>query len=148
MIGDNRLPELAVQIRRAHADVQEAAKTAAQKMIEAGRGLIEAKELCAHGQWLPFLKEAGVHERTAQRYMKLAASNLESDTVSLLGGLNQALRFLQWRETAMHHFTNAEAAARRFEETGEGEEYLLPPIEWGMDCLDEMVRMFPAESLA
>jgi Protein of unknown function (DUF3102) len=46
-----------------------AAETAAQRVIESGQLLIEAKKRCPHGQWLAFLKEAGVNERSAQRLM-------------------------------------------------------------------------------
>jgi hypothetical protein len=42
MTGSNRLPTLAAEIRKAHADVQDAAKTAAQRAIEAGHALLEA----------------------------------------------------------------------------------------------------------
>ncbi len=38
----NRLPVLAAEIRRAHADIQESAKTTAEHAIEAGHALIEA----------------------------------------------------------------------------------------------------------
>jgi Protein of unknown function (DUF3102) len=84
--GGNRLPVLAAEIRRAHADVQEAAKTAAEHAITAGHALIEAKELVKHGEWLPWLKEhCALAERTAQLYMKIAKSGLNSATVADLG---------------------------------------------------------------
>lgn len=67
----NRLPILAVEIRRAHADVCEAAKTAAERALAAGSALVEAKSLCAHGEWSAWLAETGIPERTAQRYMSL-----------------------------------------------------------------------------
>src|SRR5215831_4420357 len=86
VMGSNRLPILAGEIRKAHADVQDAAKTAAQRAIDAGHALIEAKELVAHGQWLPWLREnCALAERTAQLYMKIAKSGLESATVADLG---------------------------------------------------------------
>jgi hypothetical protein len=86
MSGENRLPVLAAEIRKAHADVQEAAKTAAQRAIEAGQALIEAKALMGHGQWLPWLREhCALAERTAQLYMKIAKSGLDSATVADLG---------------------------------------------------------------
>ena len=82
----NRLPVLAAEIRRAHADVQEAAATAAERAIDAGHVLIEAKGLCGHGEWLPWLREnCALAERTAQLYMKIAKSGLESATVADLG---------------------------------------------------------------
>jgi hypothetical protein len=92
----NRLPVLAAEIRKAHADVQDAAKTAAQRAIDAGHSLIEAKELVAHGQWLPWLREnCALAERTAQLYMKIAKSGLESATVADLGlqGAAEAIVF-------------------------------------------------------
>ncbi len=82
----NRLPILAVEIRRAHANVQEAAKTAAEYAIAAGHALIEAKELVGHGEWLPWLKDnCALAERTAQLYMKLARSGHSASTVAALG---------------------------------------------------------------
>jgi hypothetical protein len=84
--GDNRLPALAAEIRKAHADVQEAAKTAAERAIEAGHALIEAKELVRHGEWLPWLREnCALAERTAQLYMRIAKLGLDSATVADLG---------------------------------------------------------------
>jgi hypothetical protein len=86
MTRSNRLPALAAEIRRAHADVQEAAKTAAQRAIDAGHALIEAKDLLPHGGWLPWLREhCALAERTAQLYMKIARSGLESAIVADLG---------------------------------------------------------------
>jgi hypothetical protein len=85
-MSSNRLPVLAAEIRRAHADVQEAARTAAEHAITAGHALLEAKELLKHGQWLPWLREhCALAERTAQLYMKIAKSGLESATVADLG---------------------------------------------------------------
>jgi len=82
----NRLPVLASEIRRAHADVHDAAKTAAQRAIDAGHALIEAKSLCDHGQWLPWLREhCALAERTAQLYMKIAKSGHSPDIVAALG---------------------------------------------------------------
>ena len=60
----------------------------------APRLLIEAKAECRHGDWLPFLEMTGMHKRQAQRLMRVAGSGLKSDTVSLLGGLSDALEYL------------------------------------------------------
>lgn len=82
----NRLPILAAEIRRAHADVQEAAKTAAERATDAGKALIEAKALCAHGEWLPWLRDnCALAERTAQLYMKVSKSGLKTATIADLG---------------------------------------------------------------
>jgi hypothetical protein len=85
-MSSNRLPVLAAEIRRAHADVQDAAKTAAERAIAAGHTLIEAKQLVKHGEWLPWLKEhCELAERTAQTYMRIARSGMKSATVADLG---------------------------------------------------------------
>jgi hypothetical protein len=75
MEGGNRLPILAANIPRAHADVFAAAKTAAEHTINAGHALIEARGLLKHGEWLPWLSEhCALAERTAQLYMQIAKS--------------------------------------------------------------------------
>lgn len=137
----NRLTHLACEVRAAHADMEAALQTSAQRAIDAGRALIEAKELCGHGGWLPWLAEAGVRERTAQRLMKLAASNLESDTVSLLGGVSRALKFIRLREEATRHLRNAYRAAIAIDAGEDADE--LTPLGWSLHFMDEMVRMFP-----
>lgn len=37
-----------------------------------GMDLIEAKEACKHGEWMPFLKEIGLSASTAANYMRIA----------------------------------------------------------------------------
>lgn len=84
--ASNRLPLLAEEIRQAHAGVKEAAQTAAERAIEAGHALIEAKGLVKHGEWLPWLKQhCRISERTAQLYMKIVRLGLKSETVADLG---------------------------------------------------------------
>jgi protein gp37 len=64
--ADDRLAQLAVEIRQ-HLHVS------AASAADAGRKLIEAKAIVGHGQWLPWLKDhVGISERTAQDYMALA----------------------------------------------------------------------------
>jgi Protein of unknown function (DUF3102) len=90
--SSNRLPILAVEIRQAHADVQDAAKTAAERAIEAGHRLIEARALVKHGEWLPWLRtHCALAERTAQLYMLIARKGVDSATVADLG-LNAAAK--------------------------------------------------------
>ena len=49
------------------------ARSALQKMWEAGYLLLQAKARLGHGNWLPFLAMCDdLHERTAQRYMTIA----------------------------------------------------------------------------
>lgn len=40
--------------------------------LELGTDLAEAKEACAHGQWLPWLKSVGISSSTAANYMRIA----------------------------------------------------------------------------
>ena len=67
---------------------------ATQAYLDCGAALLEAKESCGHGDWLPWLAASGVPERTAQRMMKLAATELKSDNVTDLGGVKAALDFV------------------------------------------------------
>ena len=137
----NRLPVLQSDISRALSEGRGAATLSAQRFIDAGTALNEAKDLCSHGDWLPFLEGIGLHQRTAQRYMKLAASNLKSDSVSDLGGISSALKFLRLREAALHHMENAHAAAIAIENGKEADE--LTPLAWALAFMDDMIRMFP-----
>jgi Protein of unknown function (DUF3102) len=84
--GDNRLAVLAAEVRTAHAGVLDAAKTVAERSVEAGKALIEAKSLVKHGEWLPWLKDhCQISERTAQLYMHVAKLGLDSQTVAEIG---------------------------------------------------------------
>jgi hypothetical protein len=75
------LGELAVIANKFHDQEQEAGKQeeeAGRARLEAawnaGQALLAAKELCKHGEWLPWL-DANFHgtQRTAQRYMAIAS---------------------------------------------------------------------------
>mgnify|MGYP006285361379 CR=1 FL=1 len=84
--GGNYLPSIAADIRAAHEDVERSALAMAERAIDAGRLLVEAKKLVGHGGWLPWLKEhVGMSERTARRYMQLAKAGLKTAIVADLG---------------------------------------------------------------
>jgi hypothetical protein len=109
------LMELAEKIKAANEAVLVASRTTAEKAIEAGWLLCKAKAICAHGDWLPFLSQAGVHKRQAQRLMQIAASGLEMRHVSLLGGIKATCEFLSsWR---MPTFDEAMFITREFTDT-------------------------------
>lgn len=91
----NSLADLAERAKEAHSAYTLADQTSAEKAIEAGHLLLEAKAECRHGEWLPFLNRAGLAERKAQRFMALARSGLKPSAVSDLGGITAALRWLQ-----------------------------------------------------
>lgn len=96
-ILSNSLTELADRIRAASDAVIAAERTTAEKVIEAGWLLVQAKAQCAHGEWLPFLDRAGVHDRAARKWMQIADSGLEIGPVADLG-IRGTLQFLsRWR---------------------------------------------------
>ncbi|WP_027167299.1 DUF3102 domain-containing protein [Mesorhizobium sp. WSM3224] len=94
----NILADLAERVRMAAVEADTAERTSVLRAMDAGQMLIDAKAACQHGEWLPFLGRAGIHERRARRLMQLARSGLESDTVSDLGGIGAALAFMsKWQ---------------------------------------------------
>lgn len=70
----NVTASLSDQINAEHRLAQEHARTAVTHARRAGELLLQAKELAAHGQWLPWLAAnvPGISERAAQGYMRLA----------------------------------------------------------------------------
>lgn len=83
--GSNTLSDLAGRIRASDAAMLCAERAAADHALDIGFALLEAKEACKHGQWLPFLGRIEFSERKAQRLMQIARSGLKSDTVADLG---------------------------------------------------------------
>jgi hypothetical protein len=81
----NRLPILASEARSAHKMCRDATEVAAAMALKAGGKLVEAKSLCRHGEWTPWLKTTGISERSAQRYMLLFRSGLKTAIVADLG---------------------------------------------------------------
>src|SRR6516165_2969679 len=77
---DVDLAKLAEQIKAEHAGVIKATRNVVRRAIKAGELLKEAKLKVAHGQWLSWLKaNCALPERTAVRYMKLAAGRSKLD---------------------------------------------------------------------
>jgi hypothetical protein len=82
----NYLPELAARIRAEHEGATAAMKRGCEHAINAGRLLIEAKNMCKHGEWLPWLAaHCGIPDRTARLYMRLArhAPELEAKSATV-----------------------------------------------------------------
>jgi hypothetical protein len=99
------LDDLAQRIKTYHAGVLEAARNVVVKAISAGLLLKEAKGKVPHGEWLSWLDEhCELSERTAHRYMQLAANKSKIDdalrgksaTMATLS-LNKALRLIETR---------------------------------------------------
>lgn len=88
----NSLTELSDRIAAANTEMVASNLTAAHAALVTGALLVEAKDACRHGEWLPLLKRSGVAERQAQRLMALARPGFTSDIVSDLGGIAAALK--------------------------------------------------------
>ncbi|WP_164892909.1 DUF3102 domain-containing protein [Mesorhizobium sp. M7A.F.Ca.US.010.02.1.1] len=84
-MNSNRLPVLAAEIKNASVVFAQAQRMSADCIIVMGKSLVEAKELCAHGEWTGFLKAAGISPRSAQRYMRIVKSGIGSDYLSIVG---------------------------------------------------------------
>jgi hypothetical protein len=89
--ASNRLPVLAADIRAATDRAKSASVESAERYLEAGHLLIEARAACPHGEWQSFLEKAGVHERQSRRLRQLARSGLKAGAVSEMGGVKAAL---------------------------------------------------------
>ena len=94
MTSNNRLPVLAGEVANLHGQVEQHSREAARKALQIGGMLTEAKSLVDHGGWADWLESAGIGDRMAQRYMRLHRFALNSDTVSDLGGIGAALKWL------------------------------------------------------
>jgi hypothetical protein len=69
------LTDLAKQIVKHRQRMLRAAHTAVAEYIRIGRVLIDAKGLCKHGQWAPFLANCGLKQRTAEQFMQFARNS-------------------------------------------------------------------------
>ena len=52
--------------------------------------LAKAREIAAHGEWLPFLEHAGIPERSARRMIRFARAGVQIGHVADLGGIREA----------------------------------------------------------
>ena len=75
------LSELAAKIKSLHAAVIDAGKNVVRKAIDAGVALIEAKQKVGHGNWLRWLKECGLSDRTAEVYMTCARNRQRLEAI-------------------------------------------------------------------
>jgi hypothetical protein len=59
---------------------------AVEGIVAAGQHLRDAKDqLDHHGEWLPLLQRVGINERTAQRFMKIAANEVLANPTHWVG---------------------------------------------------------------
>lgn len=68
------------------SEILDAKRAGGEAILTIGRGLIEAKALLSHGEWLPWLEErVEFSEKAAQRFMKLAREYSNPTALSGLG---------------------------------------------------------------
>ncbi len=89
--GGNRLAHLQAEAAEHYCRHKRASTEAIAAYLAGGAALIEAKAALKHGEWLPWLAETGIPERTARRMMRIARTGLKSATVADLGGVEAAL---------------------------------------------------------
>ena len=97
----NRLCHLADEVRAAVAEHDNATARRRAAFLRAGVHLVEAKGMCRHGQWIPFLHRTGVPERRAREMMKLARTDIQIGDLADLGGLAEALK---WPEDLLRDY--------------------------------------------
>jgi hypothetical protein len=68
----NSLTDLAARIRAEDETIRRVEKDNVQRKMAIGDMLNEAKEQLGHGEWMPWLKDTGLSQRTANKYMRLA----------------------------------------------------------------------------
>ncbi len=141
--GANRLPILAAEIHSLNADVRRHDEAAAKAAIDAGQALLEAKELCRHGEWTAWRRGTGLTERTAQRWMHLARSGLKSATVADLGGIREADLFMSWHRREGLSAWPVEQVARAIIEGRRLRELSPAELEREIDVFNETLAMFP-----
>ncbi len=95
-VPDSPLDRLAREIAAEHAAAERAWESAVEHGHRAGQCLLEAKALCKHGGWLPWLRDVGIPARTAQVYMRLARKY--ADPAHLPSTITDALDALEDRD--------------------------------------------------
>jgi hypothetical protein len=107
MSNELQLATLAAEINTLHDSAQTAAMTAVQYAAKCGQKLIEAKEACQHGEWLPWLEaNCRVARQQANKYMRLASempslidnSNVQHAVHLKFGDMDAALMYLSASE--------------------------------------------------
>lgn len=97
-------PDTVRDIDTITGEILEAKRVGGEAILTIGRGLIEAKALLSHGEWLPWLTErVEFSERQAQRLMRIAREYSNPTLVSDLGA-RKALQLLALPESEREDF--------------------------------------------
>ena len=76
-------------------EILDAQRRGGEAILDIGKGLLEAKGMLSHGEWLPWLNEQiGYSERLAQRFMRLAREYTSNPTALSDLGATKALALL------------------------------------------------------
>lgn len=98
------LSEQSRDIETITREILDAKRVGGEAIITIGRGLMEAKALLPHGEWLPWLAEkVEFSEGTAQRFMRLAREWSNPSTLTDLGA-SKALQLLALPESEREAF--------------------------------------------
>ena len=102
------------------AAILDAQRRGGQAVLDIGRGLIEAKSLLSHGEWLPWLNtRVGYSEKTAQNFMRLAREFSNPQALADLGA-TKALALLALpadeRETFVQEHNVVDMTTRQLEQ--------------------------------
>ncbi len=81
----NRLPVLLNEIKSANVVFEQAKRMTADAIIVMGERLLEAKDLCVHGEWQDFLRECRIPLRSAQRYMRVVQAGMDTEYLQVVG---------------------------------------------------------------
>ena len=67
-------------------EILDAQRRGGQAVLDIGRGLLEAKSMLPHGEWLPWINtRIGYSEKTAQNFMRLAREFSNPQALADLG---------------------------------------------------------------
>lgn len=88
-LAEHLKPSAAAQVRDIEtitSEILDAKRAGGEAILTIGRGLIDAKGLLPHGEWLPWLTErVEFSERSAQNFMRLAREYANPQTLADLG---------------------------------------------------------------
>jgi hypothetical protein len=119
--------DIAKEIRELDENINKAFRFTITTAIKAGKLLNEAKKMLGHGQFIPWLKDNSIPERTARDYMMFAQY---SDNIKGVKDMTEARKLIDEqrdKEDALDRIRVAGAIEKR-EKTGE------KPEDWDRHC--------------
>ncbi len=120
--GLDALHECVARHRRGRAEAVQAA-------IDGGHVLTVLRERAQHGDWAAWCERAGLTERTAYNWRKLAASGWDVDRVLAYGGIAKTLKVLSLLEDLDAALAQEREGERQMREEQRLLERALPVLE-------------------